>query len=317
VTVGAHRGVVHRALVYSEPSELVARGGAYLRDGLEAGELVLAIAPLEVLDRLREELGADSGAVDLIDVSAFFARLGRGFAELTRLLDDYADPPNASVRLLWEHPLEGRLPLEARAYLRYEAAINVTLAPFAASILCAYDGARLPDDIVSDARRTHPELLEADGPRRSESFTDPAAFLRGRRERGRAVAGEGYVISDLIDLAGARSFVRAKARRAGLQDEALADLLVAATEVAGNALLHGDPPRELRMGVEDGLLMCHVSDSGPGMREPFAGFTIPEAGALSGHGLWVANQLCDLVDIATGRGGTDVGLYVRLHDPRA
>jgi hypothetical protein len=84
--------------------------------------------------------------------------------------------------------------------------------------------------------------------------------------------------------------------------------------VGGKALLYGDPPRHLRVDLEEGLLMCQTSDSGSGLREPLSGFATPGSGAPAGHGLWVANQLCDRVEVATGRGGTDVRLYVRLPD---
>lgn len=61
--------------------------------------------------------------------------------------------------------------------------------------------------------------------------------------------------------------------------------------------------------------MCQISDSGPGLRDPLADFATPGSGGLAGgHGLWVANQLCDPVEVATGRGGTDVRLYVRRPD---
>jgi hypothetical protein len=38
----------------------------------------------------------------------------------------------------------------------------------------------------------------------------------------------------------------------------------------------------------------------------------PEPGELDGRGLWLANQLCDLVQIRSGAGGTRVRLQMAV-----
>jgi len=35
-----------------------------------------------------------------------------------------------------------------------------------------------------------------------------------------------------------------------------------------------------------------------------------------GHGLWVVNQVCDLVEVRTGQAGTTVRLHMRLGEVR-
>ena len=67
----------------------------------------------------------------------------------------------------------------------------------------------------------------------------------------------------------------------------------------------------LHIWAADGEVLCQVHDSGH-VSDPLAGRRrpIPEVG--SGHGLWVVNQLCDLVELRTGSTGTTIRLHVRL-----
>ena len=60
---------------------------------------------------------------------------------------------------------------------------------------------------------------------------------------------------------------------------------------------------------------------GPGRRadivEPLAGRLRPLNPARGGNGLWLANQLCDLVQVRSSEAGTVVRLLVRAPAPRA
>jgi hypothetical protein len=47
------------------------------------------------------------------------------------------------------------------------------------SFICAYDTQELPEGVVMDARRTHPVLRTAEGPRPSAHYSQPAVFVRG------------------------------------------------------------------------------------------------------------------------------------------
>src|SRR6185503_4655827 len=67
------------------------------------------------------------------------------------------------------------------------------------------------------------------------------------------------------------------------------DVLVAATEVAANAVRHGGGIAEVRAGSVSGRFVCEVIDRGAGFDDPAAGYLVPRAGI--GKGLWVARQL--------------------------
>jgi anti-sigma regulatory factor (Ser/Thr protein kinase) len=61
----------------------------------------------------------------------------------------------------------------------------------------------------------------------------------------------------------------------------------------------------LRIWQERGALVCEAQDRG-WIEQPLVGRIVPEHGQLGGRGLWLANQLCDLVQIRCSAPGTVV-----------
>ena len=57
-------------------------------------------------------------------------------------------------------------------------------------------------------------------------------------------------------------------------------------------------------------MICEVRDSGR-LDKPLAGRARPELGQGGGWGLWLANQLCDLVQLRTLPDGSVVRLHLR------
>jgi anti-sigma regulatory factor (Ser/Thr protein kinase) len=86
--------------------------------------------------------------------------------------------------------------------------------------------------------------------------------------------------------------------------------VTAASELAANSVMHGGGSGTLRLWHEDGSLLAEVEDGGR-IEEPLVGFLRPGLEQEGGRGLWLANQLCELVQIRSGDGGT----VVRLHVP--
>jgi anti-sigma regulatory factor (Ser/Thr protein kinase) len=76
---------------------------------------------------------------------------------------------------------------------------------------------------------------------------------------------------------------------AGVGERKALEMLLAATEVATNALRHGGGIQDVRVGRADGRFVCEIVDPGPGFDEPSAGYLAPRAGV--GRGLWVARRL--------------------------
>ena len=81
-----------------------------------------------------------------------------------------------------------------------------------------------------------------------------------------------------------------------------------AHEIATNSVLHGDGASRVRLWAEHRNIICEFTDGGH-MRQPQLGASSPERTKLMVGGLWMVNQLCDLVQISSIPGQT----VVRLH----
>jgi len=108
-----------------------------------------------------------------------------------------------------------------------------------------------------------------------------------------------------------RGFVSRHAIAAGLDPARTVDLVLVVNEVASNSVLHGGGNGTLRIWQDDGQLVCEVSDSGY-FYERLAGSKRPPPDQEGGRGLWLANQLCDLVQVRSLPHGTVVRLHTRL-----
>ena len=84
--------------------------------------------------------------------------------------------------------------------------------------------------------------------------------------------------------------------------------MLAVSEIAANSACHRDGSGTFAVWITDASVICEVRDRGR-IEHPLAGRLRPGPDQPGGRGLWLANQLCDLVQIrVTARGST-----VRLH----
>lgn len=109
-------------------------------------------------------------------------------------------------------------------------------------------------------------------------------------------------------LADARYLVYARAADAGLSTDRTNDLVLAVHEILTNSVRHGGGAGVLRIWQDEGSLVCEVEDGGA-IADPLADRRKPDPNEPGRRGLWMANQLCDLVQIRVRAAGT----VVRLH----
>jgi anti-sigma regulatory factor (Ser/Thr protein kinase) len=107
-----------------------------------------------------------------------------------------------------------------------------------------------------------------------------------------------------------RQFVAGRARAAGLAASRCDDLVLAVNEVASNSVRHGGGRGDIRIWPEGDVLMCEVRDRGR-LDDPMAGRRRPDLVELGGHGLWIANQVCDLVQMRSFPEGSAVRIHMR------
>ncbi len=305
---GQHGRYRHEALLYSGQDEFLAGTAALIIGAVQAGQPVLAALTADKLDLLRAKLGLAQAGVTLADM----AEIGANPARIISVWRHFADE-HAGARQLWgigEPVYPARSPAEITECQLYEGLLNMAVdadTPF--WLLCPYDLQALTAEVIAGARRSHP-FLTASGKRQASAtfrpFDTAEAFGRPLPQRPADAAALPFAVGGLRAV---RAFAAEQAKRAGLDGERVPALVAAVNEVATNSLLHGGGHGRVYAWPDGAVLLFEVSDEGH--------FTAPMAGRMppvgdSGAGLWLANQLCDLVQICATPEGTSVRLHSRL-----
>ena len=102
--------------------------------------------------------------------------------------------------------------------------------------------------------------------------------------------------------------IRGRAAAVGLRPDRTGDLVAAVAEVATNSIRHGGGGGTLRIWRHEDALICEVTDPGH-ITDPLVGRRTPSPATETGRGLWLANQLCDLIQVRS----SPVGTTIRLH----
>src|SRR5690348_14663609 len=305
-----HAGFQHRALIYEGADEYLAGTVPFLRAALEAGQPALVAVRKEQAELLRGELGRQAGMMRFVAIEEV-ARNPAGVIPLWRDLVD--ENPGRAVRGISELAWPERTPAELEECHRHEALLNLAFAEGRSwSLLCPYDACALRDEELERAAATH-RLISREG-RTEESAAFDAAFdsLAGELPAP-AVRPDAFSFG-LTGLSEVRQRVAAAGERAGMGPSAVADLVTATSELAANSVMHGGGTGTLRLWRENGSLVAEVEDRGR-IEEQLVGRLRPGLRQEGGRGLWLTNQLCDLVQIRSGEGGTVVRAYVFAGQP--
>ncbi|MDJ0382761.1 anti-sigma factor RsbA family regulatory protein [Streptomyces sp. G-G2] len=311
-TVGAALGApapfVHPALFYRGPRDYAAGVGGFVRTALTAGEPVLVAVPGPHLEALQGDLGAEGDGVEYVDMSA----LGRNPGRILAALQDFADRhPGRSARIVGEPIWAGRSTAEVLEATRHEALINTAFAGRPATILCPYDVTALPPEVVADARRTHPTLIEDGLDLLSPGYTD-AAIVCADCDLPLPAPPAGALVLDYAGggLGHLREHTETWTRGTPLDAGRRGDLVLAISEAAANSVAHGGGKGTLLLwATPAGHVVAEVRDGGR-LSDPLAGRRRPApASGNGGRGLWMVHQLCDLVEVRA----LDSGLTLRLH----
>jgi len=163
--------------------------------------------------------------------------------------------------------------------------------------------------VIAEARRNHPLLAEHGNHTVSPAYRGEASIAAPFAVPLPRPPGHAPVLRfGGRDLERARRFVAEHAAAAGLERNRMLELVVAVHEIASNCVKHGGGHGRVLVWREPGRVVCEVS--GPGaLTDPLADRRLPDPDDPTGRGLWLANQLCDLVQIRSLRGE----LVVRLH----
>ena len=206
----------------------------------------------------------------------------------------------------------GRTAAEMLEATRHEALINLAFRNSPVTFVCPYDSAGLPGWVMADAASTHPAVVTDGKATASASYLGPSDLPpRCNRALPRPPA-RAEPLGYRDDLGPVRSFVLSRAKHAGLTPPRIPDLVLAISELAANTLRHTDGGGTVQVWRSREEVICQVADAGQ-ITDPLIGHRTPPDERAGGYGLWLVNQVCDLVQARTGRAGTTIRLHMRLH----
>lgn len=303
----------HEVMFYDSPEGFLAGTVPFIAAALEADEAALVAATAEKIELLKGELGpAATERVRFTGIEELARNPARIIPAWRQFIDEHA-AAGRPARGIGEPIWPGRGADEVDECQRHESLLNIAFAGAPAwSLLCPYDLHSLEDEVLEVAAHSHPYLAAAGGSRANgqcrelESPPDPFA---GSFAPAPSSAGE--LAFDRDGLHDLRQRVGAAAANAGLSRERASDLVLAANELAANSVRHGGGSGTARFWREREALVVEVTDAGR-IEQPLVGRVRPAPTENAGRGLWMANQVCDLVRIRSGEDGTAVRLHMAL-----
>jgi anti-sigma regulatory factor (Ser/Thr protein kinase) len=269
----------HEAMFYRGDADFLAGLLPYIAEGLERDEAVVVVEPRPRFELLRDALG------EVLDRHTAAGRRVRGVGEPAFVGRRTAELVECRLHeFLVNHAFDG-----GRGW----------------RLLCPYDQDQLPRAVTQAALRTHPVRSTSTSRLPSNDYvTDGhvAAFAERLPQPGDAVLRGGFGPGD---VPATRRTVAQWARSCGLPDERVEVLELAASELATNSIRHGGGGGTLAMWLDGSAAVIEFSDTGT-LTDPLVGRRTPTLDQEGGRGVYLVNQLCDLVQLRSSRHGTTV-----------
>ncbi|MDQ3403181.1 MAG: sensor histidine kinase [Actinomycetota bacterium] len=300
-------GFVHDALVYRDDADFVEATVPFLLDGIRAGGAAFAVVPGRRVTLLREALGSEGEKVPLLDMTEVGANPARIIPALRDLVDTAGGRP---VHGVGEPVWAGRSAQETAEALLHEALLNLAFADTPGFRLrCPYDVA-VGTGVLDSAHRSHPIM---DGRPSGHYDVDyPRARFAGELPAPAEVSDITHFSLD--DLPDVRDLVTARASAFGLSRDRALDLALAVNEIVTNSVCHGGERGTLRVWTDQSTVTCEITDGGH-ITDLLVGRHMPLPSIRGGRGVWLANHLCDLIQIRSSAVGTIVRLHMRRQSP--
>jgi anti-sigma regulatory factor (Ser/Thr protein kinase) len=307
-----HPGFIHSALLYQSQQEYVDFVVRFVQDGLARDEAVLVAVPGDKLDLLRDALHAGGSGFAAELRMADIAEVGRNPTRFMAMEASFADDhPGRRVRIVSQLAFPGRTEDEFVSCIEHEALVNRALDGYRATGLCLYDASGVDEDVLADARATHPLLWRCGAWHRSAEYAPDAVLERCNQPLCAQPGAVTYTVRKSADLRLARSFAVDYAGWVGLSQDGVEDPQLVATELATNSLMYTDGACRLAFWWENHHLVCEARDSGR-LDDPLVGRMDPGPLGPASRGLFLVNAISDLVRTHTTSTGTTIQAYLRF-----
>jgi anti-sigma regulatory factor (Ser/Thr protein kinase) len=313
MTASADGKYIHDAFVYSTDEEMVAAAAPFLQEGIEQNESAVVVCADRNVELLSGALGSQVRIATLSQPEVY-RRVPDAIIAYQRAIERELATGASRVRLVGEVAF-GSSEATWSEWARFESLVNSALADYPVWNVCIYDARELPESVVDNAEKTHPNLLAGGNRMPSSRYVEPLEYLSQPvtwAEHPLQSGPAALDMTELADLSQLRQGLHEALVAGQLDPEVADDLVIAASEIATNGMVHGGPPVRVQLWASNGQAVCTVTDQGPGIDNPFAGY-VPANGAdftRGGMGLWMARRLCDRVDLRRGPDGFTVRLEI-------
>jgi anti-sigma regulatory factor (Ser/Thr protein kinase) len=297
----------HSLLVYDDDDRMVEQTAPFLRSGLADDERAVVVLDRRKWERLASALGSDADKALYIERDTFYTRPEAAVAGYDGTLRRFVRDGARAIRVFGEVP-RCETDDECNVWLTYEAILNRAFEHHPVWVMCGYDAREVPGPLLEGAFDTHPEVL-TEGWGRSPHYHEPEDVVRSRTPTPATLAGL-HVLPLDGGPRGFREALSAELEAAAVPELEAGNMLVAAEEVLANAQRHGGEALSVHVGRVGERFVCEVSDDGPGIDDPLAGFLPPRPGHADGAGLWVARQLTRQLELVPSPQGATVRLWV-------
>jgi hypothetical protein len=303
----AQQSYRHEAFLWREPADFRAGMVPFLEDGLDADEpMMVAVLP-EHAAWLTEALGNRSSMVEFVDMS----ELGRNPARIIPAWQEFLDTHTDGVRPvrgIGEPIWPGRRAAELKECQLHEALLNVAVDPdIPFWLICPYDASHLGPEVVEEAYRSHPVIVESSSYQGSTHYAGRAhvdslftAELSDPAPLARPAHFSAHDVGRLF------TYIKLELYVAGLPEHEAAALAGVVQRLAESSLHRGSSGGLVRIWTEPDGVVCEVADDTV-VSDPLLGRRLPRK--EDHDALWLANQVCDLVQLRS----TEAGTAVRVH----
>lgn len=300
-------GFCHEAFFYADDDEFLGGTIPFLEMGLSAGQAVIVALPEPRRRLLQAALGP------LVDEVALFAmeEIGRNPGRLVSAWQCFlaANDREQGIRGIGEPAWAGRSAAELEECERHERVVNLIFGEEQAlTVMCPYDTSALDDEVLAGAERSHAHCSHAGGRSTSPSFSLEGLLEGSLPQPHRPTISLGFGKTDLRTV---REAVSNISHSVGLETRRNEDFVLAVCEAATNSIQHGGGEGSLAIWRDGEELVCDIRDAGR-ILDPLVGRERPAVEQVGGRGLWIANELCDLVQIRSGEQGTHVRLRMEI-----
>lgn len=318
-----HRAYRHEALLYRGHQGFLDAVVPFILEGIELGQPVMVAVIGPRVQALRESLGSAADAVFFVDM----AELGRNPARIIPAWRSFvelhnhpvegpdsegpdAEHPLVPIRGVGEPIWAGRRRAEIVECQFHEALLNLAVTPDTPLwLLCPYDVDALDPDVIEEAQRSHPALVDGENYRGSTSYGGAyhVAAMFGRELPGPVGPVRNLVVTgnNGPEIAG---WTRRWAEGSGLSSERAGRLASAMRSISLACANRPGRSEILRMWQDGPALICQIHDIGH-VQDPMIGRRADDGASERATAIRLANQLCDLVQVRSGAAGTTIRVH--------